>query len=47
MMIHVWLNNGEEIECKEVNDSRKFWRMISKTCKRHDCRVIKVSKTEE
>jgi hypothetical protein len=31
--IHVYFNNGCEIECKDVVNKRGFWRMVSKWCK--------------
>lgn len=32
--IHVYFNNGCEIECKDIVDKRRFWRMVSKWCTR-------------
>lgn len=44
MFIQVLLSTEEVIECGRVNNSRKFWRMISKWCKRGGARVVKVVK---
>lgn len=32
--IHVYFNNGCELSCKDVVDTRRFWRTVSKWCKR-------------
>ena len=32
--IHVYFNNGCEIECKDVKNTRRFWRVVSKWCTR-------------
>ena len=50
MQIRVSYNDGCVLECMEVKDSRKFWRMVSKMIKyqrvhyNHNARVIKVQK---
>ena len=30
--IHVYFNNGCEMECKDVVNTRHFWRRVSKWC---------------
>lgn len=48
LRIHVYFNNGCEIECANVVNSRAFWRTISKWCKRNDhARVIRVVKERD
>lgn len=32
--IHVYFNNGCEMECKDVVNTRHFWRKVSKWCTR-------------
>ena len=34
MKITVYFTYGDILECEEVRDSRKFWRYVSKYCKR-------------
>ena len=33
LRIHVYFNNGCEMECANVVNSRAFWRKVSKWCK--------------
>lgn len=56
MKITVYLSLGDVIECENVQDSRRFWRMVSKWCKRQSHyfmndiapeRVVKVVKSHE
>ena len=35
MKITVYLSLGDVIECENVQDTRRFWRMVSKWCKRN------------
>lgn len=34
MKITVYFTLGDVLECENVQDTRKFWRMVSKHCKR-------------
>ena len=34
LKIHVYFNNGCEMECSNVVNTRVFWRTVSKWCKR-------------
>lgn len=34
MKIAVYFSYGDAMSCEDVKDSRKFWRMVSKHCKR-------------
>lgn len=34
LKIHVYFNNGCELECTNVVNTRAFWRNVSKWCKR-------------
>lgn len=33
MKIKVYFSLGDTVECEDVKNSRKFWRMVSKHCK--------------
>lgn len=33
MKITVYFSLGDVLECENVQDSRRFWRMVSKHCK--------------
>lgn len=44
MKITVYFSLGDVLECECVNDSHRFWRYVSKYCKRVGNRVIKVVK---
>lgn len=51
MKITVYLSLGDIIECEDVRDTRRFWRMVSKWCKLMSDsapeRVVKVVKEYE
>ena len=56
MKITVYFTLGDVLECENVQDTRRFWRMVSKHCKRFSylCdvdyraqRVVKVVKTND
>lgn len=34
MKIKVYFSLGDVLECEDVKNSRKFWRLVSKHCKR-------------
>lgn len=42
--ISVMFSDHSMAKCMYINDSRKFWRQISKICKRWNVRVIDVVK---
>lgn len=50
MKIEVYFTHGDILSCEDVKNSRQFWRMVSKHCKRiskyysQPERVIKVKK---
>lgn len=54
MKITVYFSLGDILECEDVKDSKRFWRMVSKHCKMFSYgyryrlkpeRVVKVVKT--
>lgn len=52
MRITVYFSLGDVMECENVRDTRRFWRNVSKWCKRMSYgyekeRVVKVVKTNE
>lgn len=45
MKIEVYFSLGDVLINEDVRDTRRFWRIVSKHCKRFSERVIKVVKT--
>lgn len=49
MQIRVYFDDGTVLENMEVNETRRFWRYVSKCCnywrkRGHNVRVVKVEK---